>query len=422
MSRPILALMAASLVLAANAARDEHAIETYHALQALANAGDAGAMYELATRLQHGDGIVRDLAQAIYWYEQSAAHCPDRDCAERAERAQGEIEDPSAFTRDDIAAYEAWAQAGDTGAMRELANQYRHGINIDKDESKTRHWLEAQVAAGDAGARIVLARDLEPAAAIALLNEAGDDPAALHALGVLHDKAGDYAKARELYEKASALGEKNATVDLAALYAHDHGVAQDYHKTRQLLESADTRKAHFNLAILYDAGFGVARDLAKARAYYEKATDHAERYENEAILYGAGADPYIALAEFALAALASEAGDKRQAFDWYTRSASKGLPSAQYNLATLFRDAGDNASARYWLEQAARRGHANAAHKLGVIYQDGLGVAQNPAIAKRYLALARRLEGCSGGQPVFLVHNERGECAAIVGEKTPAEP
>lgn len=412
------ALLATSLATAAHAADNEHAVETYYALLALADIGDSAAMYELGSRLQGGHGIVQDLPRAIHWYEQSAMHCPDYDCTVRAERALGVLEDLSAFTENDIAEYEARAQAGDIGAMRELANQYHHGMNIGKDERKARHWLEAQVAAGDVGAHVILAHLLEPADAMALLEKAGDDPAALHALGVIHDKARDYARARELYEKASALGEQTATVDLAALYAHGHGVTQDYAKARQLLESSDTRKAHFNLGVLYDAGFGVPRDADKARAYYEKAADYAPRYEHEAILYGYGADPYIALAEFALGSMAEEAGDKAQARYWYQHAAEKGHASAQYNLATFFHEQGDNTSARYWLEQAARRGHANAAHNLGVIYQDGLGVAVNRNISERYLTLARRLQHCRHDQSNnFLAQSDSDHCTAIVGAK-----
>lgn len=438
-------LLTASLALATHAADDNthptetyrvlqtlvaaddnsHPIETYHALQTLAAAGDADAMYQLASRLRRGDGIVQDLPRAMYWYEQSAAHCPEHDspehdCRGRAERAWGDLEDLSAFTEDDIADYETRAQAGDLCAMRTLANQYRHGINIGKNPGKARHWLEAQAAAGDTYAIITLSRELDTAAAIARLEKAGDDPAVLHALAIRHEQNRDYAKARELYEKAAALGERDASVDLAALYAHGHGVTQDYEKARQLLESADTRKAHFNLGIIHDAALGVPRNLEKAKAHYEKAADYAERYENYAILYGTGADPYIALGEFALGSLAAEAGDHASARDWYSRAASKGYPSAQYNLADHFHHAGDHISARYWLEQAAQRGHANAAHNLGVIYQDGLGVAKNPDIGKRYLALAKRLQPCASDQPAFLTHNPNGQCAAISGEKPPA--
>lgn len=414
-------LLTATLATALHAADDTHPIETYHALRVLADAGDADAMYQLANRLQHGNGIVQDLPRAMYWYEQSAAHCPERDCRKRAERAWSELADPSAFSENDIAAYETRAQAGDLDAMRELANQYRHGLNIGKNPGKARHWLEAQAAAGDPHAIITLTRELDAAAAIARLEQAGDDPAVLHALAIRHEQNRDYDKARTLYEKAAALGERDASVDLAALYAHGHGVAQDYDKARQLLESADTRKAHFNLGIIHDAALGVPHNLEKAKEYYAKAADHAERYENEAILYGIGADPYIALGEYALGSLAAEAGDNAQARDWYSRAASKGYPSAQYNLADHFHNTGDHISARYWLEQAAQHGHANAAHNLGVLYQDGLGVAKNPDIGKRYLALAKRLQPCDGDHPAFLVHNTRGQCTAISGEKAPAE-
>jgi TPR repeat protein len=67
--------------------------------------------------------------------------------------------------------------------------------------------------------------------------------------------------------------------NLGNLYDDGHGVAQDFAKARELYEKAADKgsaEAMFNLGMLYDYGYGVAQDLAKAREWYEKAADKGD--------------------------------------------------------------------------------------------------------------------------------------------------
>jgi TPR repeat protein len=84
----------------------------------------------------------------------------------------------------------------------------------------------------------------------------------------------DYAKARELYEKAAAKDNAYAMSNLGALFANGQGVPQDFDKAREWFEKAaakDNAKAMYWLGVFYENGYGVTQDFDKARERYEKA-------------------------------------------------------------------------------------------------------------------------------------------------------
>ena len=67
----------------------------------------------------------------------------------------------------------------------------------------------------------------------------------------------NYIKAREWYEKAAALGDKDAMFNLGYLYSHGQGVKQDYVIAREWYEKAAAlghKVAMNNLGNLYCDG------------------------------------------------------------------------------------------------------------------------------------------------------------------------
>jgi localization factor PodJL len=122
--------------------------------------------------------------------------------------------------------------------------------------------------------------------------------------------------------------------------------------------------------------------------------------------------------------------DFKQAVDWYTRSAGRGLAIAQYRLATLYErglgvkaDPGrarawygraaelgnvkamhnlavmaashsqggpDYASAVRWFTEAADRGLADSQYNLAILHESGLGTPKDPKLAYVWLTLASR--------------------------------
>jgi TPR repeat protein len=91
--------------------------------------------------------------------------------------------------------------------------------------------------------------------------------------------AQDYAKARELYEKAADNGNADAMINLGLLYANGQGVARDYAKAREWYEKAADKgdaEAMTYLGALYANGQGVAQDYAKARELFESGADKGD--------------------------------------------------------------------------------------------------------------------------------------------------
>jgi uncharacterized protein len=70
---------------------------------------------------------------------------------------------------------------------------------------------------------------------------------------------------------------------LGLLYVRGLGVAQDYAKARELFEKAADKgdaTAMANLGLIYRSGLGVAQDSSKAREWYQKAADKGNAAAN----------------------------------------------------------------------------------------------------------------------------------------------
>ena len=84
----------------------------------------------------------------------------------------------------------------------------------------------------------------------------------------------DYAKARELYEKAADRGSRSAMVSLGALYESNLAGEPSYPKARSLYQKAvelGEPSAATRLARMYEAGHGLGQNPAQAREWYRKA-------------------------------------------------------------------------------------------------------------------------------------------------------
>ena len=84
----------------------------------------------------------------------------------------------------------------------------------------------------------------------------------------------DYAKARELYEKASDRGSRTAMVSLGALYESNLAGEPSYPKARSLYQKAvelGEPSAATRLARMYETGHGLGQSQEQAREWYRKA-------------------------------------------------------------------------------------------------------------------------------------------------------
>jgi uncharacterized protein len=160
---------------------------------------------------------------------------------------------------------------------------------------------------------------------------------------------GDYAAARELYEKASALGSSLAMYSLGLLYSEGTIVPLDYAEARTWYAKAVALKSAFamaELAALYEKGLGGPKDPAEAFRLYRGAATAGDQVSMAKV------------GEFYEAGL-SVRQDYVQAINWYKKSADRGNADAMRQLGRLYesgRGVPKNAAqARQWYAKAAKR-------------------------------------------------------------------
>jgi len=233
----------------------------------------------------------------------------------------------------------------------------------------------------------------------------------------------DFDAARQMYEKAIALGSSAALSALGNLYEYGSGVPKDYTKALQLFQkSAAARNPNGmqNLGYAYENGFGVTVDYAQARQWYERAAEVGNPISMLSLGYlyrdgkGVTTDYAQAAQWFEKAAVAGNSyglmslgllyqysvKNFSQARQWYEKAAAAGDVDAMGNLGGLYATGGPGLEknptlARHWDEQCAAAGSAWCMNTLGGIYQNGLGVDQDYATAIQWY-LKSALAGNSG--------------------------
>jgi len=311
--------------------RPDEPTDARRSLEKAANAGDTNAMVNLGFMYERGNGIPRNLAEAINWYGKAA-------------------------------------NAGNTYGMRNLGTLYRDGIGVAKNITEARRWFEKAIAGGNAEA--------------------------LNSLGLLYqtgiDGPPNYTEARKLFEKAVSAGNSDAMNSLGFLYEIGMGGPPNYTEARKWFEkgvAAGNVHAMVNLGYLYDKGNGVAQNYAEALKWYEKAAAGGESVgmKNVGVFYrdgfGVSKDPAEARRWFEKAIAAGngdamtslgylyETGngvpkDFAEARKWYEKSAAAGSALGMTNLGMLYRDGRgvtqDKSEARTWFEKAAATGYDGA--------------------------------------------------------------
>ena len=179
--------------------------------------------------------------------------------------------------------------------------------------------------------------------------------------GRVADARKDHARARELYESASKLGNPVAMFNLGLSYDLGIGTAQDPAEARKWYEMAGQQNldlALLNLGFLYEKGRGVSQDFSVARDLYEKSAARGNRraMNNLGYLFEHGFGVNTNYAE---------------AHRWYERSARLGDALAMRNLGNLFEHGfgvtKNLDDARKWYEKAAIAGDEEAKKRLELL-------------------------------------------------------
>ena len=244
----------------------------------------------------------------------------------------------------------------------------------------------------------------------------------LEAIGFLtgtNEKGVDHAKTKELFLKASEMGNPLAKMWIALLTNQGIcGIREDKNEgerlagevigeVRRLAEQNDQEALNL-LGYAYEIGLGVMENQEQAVACYRKAAvgGNIDAMDNLGRMYkdgkGVAQDGAQALAWFSKAVESGEASsmfhlatlyvngvgvaqDDAQAVAWYRKAAEKGEPSGMRNLGVMYENGKgvpqDDAQAVAWYRKAAEKGQATAMQNLGWMYKEGKGVAQDDAQA-----------------------------------------
>jgi uncharacterized protein len=249
-----------------------------------------------------------------------------------------------------------------------------------------------------------------------------DNPDAEAWLGAVLLDRGQNREALQALQHASDSGSAEGAHRLALVFAQGlGGTPRNDARALQLFEKAaalGNQRAQVNVGIFYFRGQGVPRDLVQARAWLEKGAANNDPYALYALgramedtLGPAAADPVraadlyrraaelghpLAALRYGLA-LTEGTGVKKDlvaAHKWLMYAQKNGVPEAALALGDNYartppsRDKAANERilqvAVTWYEAAAQAGVASAQLKLANAYVAGAGVARDPAQAQRW--------------------------------------
>ncbi len=180
-----------------------------------------------------------------------------------------------------------------------------------------------------------------------------------------------YANAKQAFEMAASLGEKDAFRWLGILHYFGQGVSKDYVQAYQYFQKgADIGDAEAQnwLAVCYYEGLGVQKDMQQAKLWFEKASAQG-----------------VTRAKFWLGMMAYDGDGQEENLDmarqYFEEASLAGDLEALYWLALMdYRGEGgkqDYIRARERFAQAAAQGHQESLPWLGLMLKEGIGGDKN---------------------------------------------
>ena len=332
-------IMELSLVTKDKSKADQWYEKAYETYKKNAEKGDAYAMLQLGNIYKNGaGGIAKDKTQADQWYKKA------------------------------IAAYETLAEAGDIEVMEKLKEIYQYGSIIPKDEILAQKWNDKIIE-------------------YYLKDAAQNDPQAMIKLGDIYayGKKRDENKARMWYEKASGLGDADATYSLASFYELNGDVVNAL-KWHKIAGTLGNNESNYFVGSIYLEGQYVPPDQVEAVKWLSIAAEDGEETakilleqvgeENES----GNLEAQLALGNMYKNGYGVEV-DNAKAFYWYYKAAQYYNPIAEYNIALMYENgigtAQNTTKAAFLYRQAALKNHIEAAYNLGNMYYYGKGVPGN---------------------------------------------
>ncbi len=176
---------------------------------------NADAMFDHAWKLQTGQGIAIDVAEANRWYRKAA----DKGQANAMYRLAINLEKGIGLAKDVAQANRWYRRAADMGhanAMYYLALNLRNGTGITKNLTEANRWYRKAATEGVANAMYNLAQNLRSGTGITK----------------------DVAQANRWYRRAADKGHPNAMYNLAVAYESGFGVTKDPREAARFMVAA----------------------------------------------------------------------------------------------------------------------------------------------------------------------------------------
>ncbi len=279
-------------------------------LQKRADSGEAVAEYALGRAYESGDGVPKRVDLAATWYRKAAEQGDAK-----AQNSLGVLywsgDGVDKDRSEAVRWYRKAARQGNSNAMFNLGAAYYNGEGVGLNDTFAHAWFLLSSKAGNSSGKDAAKR-----------SEAERGPTGLgeacRAIGQMYEKGEDLPKDAALaaawYQKASENGDREAMINLAALYLN----AADYSHARHWCEATANEKypgGYYCLGYLYQHGSGVDLNPKEALRWYEQAANLGNMASMQALAKmnenGEGTKP-----------------DRVQAFVWYLVAAQRGSQGA----------------------------------------------------------------------------------------------
>jgi TPR repeat protein len=339
----------------------------------------------LANMNEHGLGIARDMAKAVFYYEKAAKlNNPEAlnnlgRLSETGKGMQVSLKDAHQF-------YKQAAMLGNLDATVKYGNTLLNGIGVEKNSklaiemfknASDKGYAQGHVALGNLYYKGVgLDRDYFQAVAYFKLAADQGNATAMYNLGICYERGTgvikDLTAAKQWYSHAAKLKHASATCSLACMYIYE----QEYMSAINLLHlsvSMGCNDANYYLGLLFESGcqdqFGVilAQDLELAKRYYITAAEKGN---------------YLSAWRLALVHLCGpeHVRDITVAVQYLELAAGKGISDAQNVLGEItelgYIDKNMVKAVGYY-KMAVQNKHPRAMFNLASLYELGNGVEKD---------------------------------------------
>ena len=323
--------------------------------KAKAETGEAQAQADLGHCYEKGDGVTKDVVEAVKWFRKAA-----EQGNASGERGLGfSYFTGNGVTKDAVEAVKWFRKAsekGDSYAQCGLGFCYDLGNGVTKDAVDAVKWYRKAAEQGNLTAETLLAYCYERGEGV----------------------TSDAVEAAKWYRKAEAQEPEAERKKSEAERRKFEAERKKFEETKVKAEKADPQ-AQADLGTCYGVGCGVTQDAVEAVKWYRKAAEQgfakAQCDLGSCYKYGNGVTQ-----------------DAVEAVKWFRKAAEQGVVEAQVDLALCY-DIGDGVTkdaveAVKWYQKAAEHGLAGAQYRLGLCYEYGDGVTKDAVEAVKWFRKA----------------------------------